>query len=91
MGTRSAWATIAFVSIITILGMSQASEEPTIVNLMISAGVPPSPMAEESKAAELNLVNMYTNITSRNLVATIFSTQDLKDTRARIRLTRMGL
>jgi hypothetical protein len=91
MRTRSAWAIIAFVSIITILGTSQAAEEPTIVNLMISTGVPPSATAEEAKAAELNLVNMYTDINSRNLVATIFSTQDLIDTRARIRLTRMGL
>ena len=91
MAVRLASTLIALVSIIAIFGSAQASDQPTIVNLMITAGVPPEATAEEKKAGEIGLVNLYTNISSRDLVATIFSTQDFIDTRGRIRLTRMGL
>lgn len=91
MGIRLASTLIALLSIIAILGGAQGADQPTIVNLMITAGVPPAATAEEKKAGEMGLMNLYTNITSRDLVATVFSTQDFIDTRARIRLTRMGL
>ena len=91
MGVRLASTLIALVSIIAIFGAAQAADLPTIVNLMITAGVPPAATAEEKKAGEMGLVNLYDNITSRDLVATVFSTQDFIDTRGRIRITRMGL
>jgi len=81
---------MALLPMITTLGMAQ-TDEPPIVNLMISTDVPPSRTDEQGEVTLSNLDNLKENITDRDLIATIFSTQDFMYTRGRLLLIRLGL
>jgi hypothetical protein len=82
---------MAFLLITIMSGASQTSDKPTTINLMINAGVPESATEEQANAEELNIENIYQSIGTRNLPATIFSTQDLAKTRVRLILARIGV
>ncbi len=82
--------TIASLLMITMLGASQTSDKTTAIDLMINADIPASATEEEVDVARSNLLNVYEAINGRDLVATIFSTQDLINTKVRLLLTRMG-
>ena len=91
MRTVAIFGIIALLSIVTFAGVSQAEDQPTVINLMISTDMPQSATEEVAYAAETELKNLYDNINKRGLVATVFATQDFINTHARLLLTRIGL
>jgi hypothetical protein len=85
------WSIFACLLLITMIGVSQSEDKTSIVNMMITADVPISPTDEQAKEAEANLLAIFDEIDRRNLLATVFATDDLVSTNARLRLTAIGI
>jgi hypothetical protein len=71
-------------------GLSQPEVNTSIVNVMITSDVPLSPTEDQAKEAEANILAIFDEIDKRNLSATVFATNDLVSTNARLRLTAIG-
>jgi hypothetical protein len=72
------------------LGASQTEDKPTIVNLMIVTAAPESVIQGQENVSGSNLLNLYKEINGRNLIATVFSTQEFINTPSRLILTQIG-
>ena len=82
---------VACLLCVMLAGASQSEAKTSVVNLMIIADMPLSATEDQEAIAESYLFDMYNVINERNLTATIFSTQDLIDSHARLRLTDIGI
>lgn len=85
------WTVLVFISMTMMVGSSQSEDRTAILSLIIDAEMPMSATSEQVASAESNLYEMYNQIKARNLVATIFSTQDTLRSHANLRLTRIGI
>jgi hypothetical protein len=84
------WSMLACFLITSILGASQTEGKPTIVNLMIVTDAPASTVPGHENISGSNLLNLYREIDGRNLIATVFSTQEFINTPSRLILTQIG-
>jgi hypothetical protein len=82
---------LLFLTATAIVGLSQATDNAPIINLMILPDLPQSATKDQANATESSLEDMYSNMRERDLSGTIFSTQNLIASHARLPLTRMGL
>jgi len=71
-------------------GSAQSEEKQFVVNLIIDADVPPSPSEEQGYQAEALLNALLNEIETKDLGATVVSTQDTLATYAKMRITRIG-
>jgi hypothetical protein len=76
--------------LLTTIGASLSGDNGAIVNMMIDAHVPASPTIEQANKAEANLLAMFDEIDERKLSASVFPTNDLVSSYARLRLTAIG-
>lgn len=83
-------STITCIFLITFIGAAESEDKPAIVNLIVNADVPASPTLDQISEAELDLLFIRDEIRSRNLAATIFSTEDVSGSRIGLRLTEIG-
>ncbi len=81
---------LGLIVITMMLGASQASDNPTVINLMIDAELPPSATEEQAAIAEKNLEDIFDQIRMRGLVATVFATQDAVISEIGLDITRIG-
>lgn len=73
----------------TAIASSQSSNNPTVINLMIDAQYPST--AKTVLEADTLLDNIYNQLQDRNLVGTIYATQDVLKSDVNLDLTRIGL
>jgi len=89
------WGLLALILLATAQGVSQGSDQPVIVNLMIDALMPQMTSStttqEQAKEADSALNNIYNHINDRGQVGTIFAPQDVIRSNLDLPLTRIGL
>lgn len=86
-----AWITLSLLALFLTIAIasSQSSDNPTVINLMIDAQYPST--AKTVLEADTLLDNIYNQLQDRNLVATIYATQDVLKTDVNLDLTRIAL
>ena len=84
------WSMLTCLLMTSTLGASQTEDNPTIVNLMIVTAAPESTVQGQENVSGSNLLNLYKEISGRNLIATVFSTQEFINTPSRLILTQIG-
>lgn len=69
---------------------AESAEKKSVINIMIDADISPNASIEEGQEASDLLLDIYSELQERNIPATVFSTQDLIWSYARMRITYLG-